>query len=59
MMKIQIFYDTGASKLLLAEGILELSEQSTTGETVLIHGAELGFSFVLLCRVFFQVKPCV
>ena len=52
MKEIQILRDTGASQSLLAEGVLEQTEQSATGETVLIHGVELGFSAVPLYRVF-------
>ena len=52
--EIQILRDTGASQSLLAEGVLELTEQSATGETVLIHGVELGFSAVPLYRVFLK-----
>lgn len=51
---IQILRDTGASQSLLVEGVLALSEQSATGETVLIHGVELGFSCVPLHRVFLK-----
>ena len=53
--EIQILCDTGASQSLLAKGVLELTEQSATGEMVLIHGNELGFSAVPLYRVF---RPC-
>jgi len=51
---IQILHDTGASQSLLAEGVLSLSENSATGETVLIHGVELGFSCVPLHRIFLR-----
>lgn len=54
MKEIQILCDTGASQWLLAGGVLELTEQSTTGKTVLIHGVELGFYCVPLHRVFLQ-----
>ncbi|XP_065917657.1 uncharacterized protein [Dysidea avara] len=51
---IQILRDTGASQSLLAKGVLALSEQFATGETVLIHGVELGFACVPLHRVFLK-----
>ena len=54
MKEIQILRDTGASQSLLTEGVLAVTEQSATGETVLIHGVELGFSCVPLHRVFLQ-----
>ena len=54
MKEIQILRDTGASQSLLAEEVLELTEQSATGETVLIYGVELGFSAVPLYRVFLK-----
>ena len=54
MKEIRILHDTGASQSLLAEGVLDLSERSATGETVLIRGVELGFSCVPLHQVFLQ-----
>ena len=40
--------------MLLAEGVLAPSEQSATGQSVLIHRVELGFSCVPLHRVFLK-----
>ena len=51
---IQILKDTGASQSLLIEGVLPLSEQSATGDKVLIHGEELGFVSVPLHKVFLK-----
>ena len=51
---ITILRDTGASQSLLAEGVLLLSELSATGESVLIHGVELGFTCVPLHGVFLK-----
>ena len=48
---ILILCDAGASQSLLAEGVLPLSELSATGESVLIHGVELGFTCVPLHSV--------
>ena len=53
---ITILHDTGASQSLLAKGVLPLSELSATGESVLIHGVELGFTCVLLNRVFLMLN---
>ena len=53
-MPIKILRDTGASTLLLVEGVLPLSDQSATGDYVLIHRVELGFVRVPLHKVFFQ-----
>ena len=59
MKKIRILRDTGTSQSLLAEGVLDLSEQSATGETVLIRGVELGFTCVPLHRVFYNQILCL
>ena len=39
---IRILRDTGASRSLLLEGLLPLSEKTHTGSEVLIQGEELG-----------------
>ena len=44
MLEIRILHDAGASQSWLAKGVFELTEQSATGETLLIDGVELGFS---------------
>ena len=51
--EIQILHDTGASKSLLAKGsdLVELSEPSATGETVVV---EQGGFFVPLYKVFLK-----
>ena len=51
---IKILRNTGASTSLLAEGVLPLSDESATGENVLIHGVELGFISVPIHRVFLK-----
>ncbi|XP_048059224.1 uncharacterized protein LOC125275920 isoform X1 [Megalobrama amblycephala] len=45
---VSILRDTGASQSLLLEGILPLSDQTTTGAHVLVRGVEMGCTVVPL-----------
>ena len=49
--KIKVLRDTGATQSLLLEGVLPLSEQTSTGANVLIQGVECGFISVPLHRI--------
>ena len=51
---IKILRDTGASQSLLVEGVLPLSDESATGDHVLIKGVELGFISVPLYKFFLK-----
>ena len=51
---ITILRDTGASQSLLAEGVAPLSNETATGDNVLISGVELGFASVPLHKVFLK-----
>ena len=51
---ITILHDTGASQSLLAEGVAPLSNETATGDNVLISGVELGFASVPLHKVFLE-----
>ena len=51
---LELLWDNGASTSLLVEGVLPLSDQSATGDYVLLHGVELGFVRVPLQKVFLQ-----
>ena len=48
---VQILRDTGAAQTLLLEGVLPLSEQTSTGGSVLLQGVELGVIDVPLHRI--------
>ena len=51
---IKILRDTGASQSLLVEGVLPLSDESATGDHVLIKGVKLGFiSYISYLYKFF------
>jgi len=51
---IRILPDTGASQTLLLDGVLPLSEKTSTGASVLIQGVELGFIGVPLHVVYLK-----
>jgi hypothetical protein len=51
---IRILRDTGASQSLLLEGVLPLSENTSVGATVLIHGVEFGCFNVPLHRIYLK-----
>ena len=51
---VKILRDTGATQTLLAGGILPLSEQTSTGTSMLIQGVELGVISVPLHRVYLR-----
>ncbi|KAJ8051189.1 hypothetical protein HOLleu_04659 [Holothuria leucospilota] len=49
--KIKILRDTGATQLLLLDGVLPLSDSTPTGANVLIQGVECGFISVPLHKI--------
>ena len=49
---IMILHETGASQSLLAKGVAPLSDETVTGDNVLISHVELGFASVPLHKVF-------
>ena len=51
---IRIIRDTGASRSLLLEGVLPLSENTSVGATVLLQGVELGCFNVPLHRIYLK-----
>ena len=51
---IKILRDTWASQSLLVEGVLPLSDESATGDHVLIKGVELEFMSVPLYKLFLK-----
>ena len=56
---IKILRDTGASQSLLVEGVLPFSDESATGDHVLVKGVELGFiSVTLYTEVRLNVWVC-
>ena len=58
---IKILSDTDASQSLLVEGVLPLSDQSATGDYVVIKGVELGFTscrYTSFTEVRFNIWVC-
>lgn len=51
---VKILRDTGASQSLLIDGILPLSEQTSSGDSVLLQGVELGFVKVPLHCIYLK-----
>ncbi|KAJ8039062.1 hypothetical protein HOLleu_16653 [Holothuria leucospilota] len=49
--KIKILRDTGATQSLVLDGVLPLSDSTSTGENVLIQGVECGFISVPLHKI--------
>ena len=48
---VQILRDTGASQILLLEGVLPLSDKTFTGDSVLLQGVELGIIEIPLPKI--------
>ena len=53
---IKILCDTGASQSLLVKRVLPLSDESVTGDHVVIKGVELGFISVSLHKFFPEIR---
>jgi hypothetical protein len=51
---VQILRDTGSAQSLLLESVLPLSERTSTDESVLLQGVELGVIYVPLHRIYLK-----
>ena len=51
---VKILHDTGATQSLLLQGVLSLTEQSSTGASVFVQEVELGILNVPLHKVYLR-----